>query len=247
MVGNDDLFVKVPHGIQNYLMFADLNATQNKIFNAVVRYTYGFNSEWCRLSLSVLSVLTKSDKRQVTRELKKMLDDNVLLEKKVGRNRELRINPAVSISNDEIKDMLRSAFTSGELVTINGGEIDTSNSGESVTHIKKDKEINKEINNTSNYANSMAGYYISNTNSFVDEFLEEYYSYYERYKGKKHHKLKREQLERIYEELATLEEEREVTDIIIEAFFETVHDSDHNINHFATEGMIANLRNRWKG
>src|SRR5690606_41097368 len=94
--------VATPHEIKNYMLVCKLNSTQNMILNAIDRFTYGFGKEWARLSLSVLAVLTESDKRQVTRELKKLIDDGVVLELKKGRNRYLKINPNVGISNEEM-------------------------------------------------------------------------------------------------------------------------------------------------
>lgn len=84
-------------------MTAELNMTQSRIFNAVVRYTFGYNKQEGWLSLDYLSQLTRCDKRQVRRELKRMIDRQIILERKEDKKRHLRINPKLK---NQIEDSL---------------------------------------------------------------------------------------------------------------------------------------------
>lgn len=174
----DELYVQVPHRIQDYLMTAKLNMTQFRIFNAVVRYTHGYQEEWRQLSFSFLSEKTKCNERQVKRELKVMLEQGVLIERTYNGKRELRVNPLLRGDSSDTS-------TSDSLDTGRGDSLDT--------HIKKDiKEIYKENI-----------YFSFPTEEHV--FLEIYNSIYKRKFNRDHPKITADQLNRIMDNILEIE------------------------------------------
>jgi phage replication O-like protein O len=90
---SEDKFVRVPHWVMDYQMSADLNGTQQKIFTAIVRSTYGYNQNERWLSVSYLSKLTKCHEEQVKRELRKMIQLGVIIQRIDQKKRFLQINP----------------------------------------------------------------------------------------------------------------------------------------------------------
>lgn len=167
-----ELYVQVPHRIQDYLMTAKLNMTQFRIFNAVVRYTYGFHEEWRQLSFSFLSEVTRCNERQIKRELKTMLERGILVERMHDGKRELRINPLLG---------------GDSLDTGRGDSLDTTASDSLDTHIKKDsKETYKENKR-----------YIDFDEIDAASYLQIYHSYYKRKFNKQHPRVTEEQAQRI--------------------------------------------------
>ena len=64
---------------------------------------------------------------------------------------------------------------------------------------------------------------------------------YERYMGEVHPNVKTKQLERIVSVIDEQDIEPEAYDVLISSYFEnTALQTDHNINHFFTEGIINN-------
>ena len=61
-------------------MQAGLNGTQFRIVLAIWRYTYGFNRKSHNISLAFLADVTNTNKQQVGRELKKLIDMRVITE-----------------------------------------------------------------------------------------------------------------------------------------------------------------------
>jgi phage replication O-like protein O len=137
----DENFTKVPNTILNYLMTADLNMTQFRIFNAVVRETFGWHREWCWMSLSVLAQKTNCNQRQVERELRVMIEKKILKERGNRMKRELQVNALICSSTDSLDGTTTDSLDGSGSDSLDG-------------YIKKDiKEKNKE-NNTSNSTNS---------------------------------------------------------------------------------------------
>lgn len=91
-------FTKVPNHLQDWLMTAKLNMTQFRIVHAIIRHTYGYHRTWAHISLMFLSEKTGCIKRQVTRELKKLIDAKIIIERYEDDKRLLRINPKVGKS-----------------------------------------------------------------------------------------------------------------------------------------------------
>lgn len=237
-------FTQIPNTVQNYLATADMNMTQFRIFNAVARYTYGYHVEWRWLSLSALAKLTSCNQRQIERELKIMLDKKILNAQGSRMRRELQINESVCSRPDPILKQTTDSLDGTDTDSLDGSGSDSSDG-----YIKKGiKESSKESNkhNTSIYQSTE--YYLKEYDSpikeYIDTALQLYYKCYRERIGNEHPKLKKEQLERVY---SVLSEYDNVEDMI-ENFFETMNqdNTDFNLNHFATEGMLQILSERVK-
>lgn len=73
-------------------------------------------------------------------------------------------------------------------------------------------------------------------------FINWYKAYYQAVKGKQHPYLKKEQFERVYSTLEsycnTNSVDIEQLEVMAESFFHRVKQTDHNINHFANDGVL---------
>lgn len=198
----NELYVQVPHRIQEYLITAKLNMTQFRIFNAVVRYTYGFHEEWRHLSFSFLSEKTKCNERQIKRELKAMLEQGILTERMHNGKRELRVNPLLG---------------GDSLDTGKGDSSDTSNSDSIDTHIKKViKEKDKKT-----YTVFPDGEH---------EFLYLYHQNFKKKFGKPHMRVSEEQLQRIWNFIDQLNEcdmDRESFEQAVKDYFENLPENNN--------------------
>lgn len=170
------------------------------------------------------------------RELKSMLEQGILVERTSGKQRELCINPALK----------HLASDSTDTTTSDSGDTDASDSTD--TYIKKDiKEIYKENNTSHLHVTALfLKEYDSNIKEYIDDTLTTYYAMYLERKKEEHPKLKRDQLQRIYEWMERVILDYGDIDDMIEEFFNTVKKTDHNINHFCTDGMIQILVDRCK-
>lgn len=88
-------FTRFPNSIYDFILAKDLTATQLKILLAVIRNTYGWDVEYCKLSLSKLEEITNCSRRQIMRDIKKLIDDKMLLDVYQGRDRLLKFNEAI--------------------------------------------------------------------------------------------------------------------------------------------------------
>ncbi|ULO05162.1 replication protein [Paenibacillus sp. 19GGS1-52] len=178
-----DNFVRVPHWVMDYLMTANLNMTQFRIFNTVVRYTFGYNQLECWLSLEFISQLTKCDKRQVRRELKVLIARGIVIDRTEGRKRFLRIN----------KDLKKSIGDS--LDPLIGDSLDLYREDSLDPHIKK--ELKKK--------STKEKYYIDLP---IDDhvFLTIYNTEFRRTLNKEHPKITEQQLLHIMHNIELLKE-----------------------------------------
>jgi phage replication O-like protein O len=91
----DNGYMRIANEIVEAIMQAGLNGTQFRIVLAIWRYTYGFNRKSHNISLTFLEKVTGLYKRQIQRELKKLIEMNILLEVSKGKGmttRELAFN-----------------------------------------------------------------------------------------------------------------------------------------------------------
>lgn len=77
----EDGYTRIAHEILENMARVKLSPTQYRILFVVWRYTYGFGRKYHHLSLSFLEDATGCDKRSLQREVKKMLDMRILLQK----------------------------------------------------------------------------------------------------------------------------------------------------------------------
>ncbi|MED5015952.1 replication protein [Paenibacillus chibensis] len=171
-----DLFVKVPHWVMDYLISADLNMTQFRIMNAVIRYTFGYNKHDCWLSLPFLSELTKCNERQVRRELKEMIKQEIILDRTEGKKRYLMINPKIPDSLDHDTGLVRPVLPDS---------LDP--------HIKKDTKEKR----------SKEKYYI-NFSEIDDPFINFYLNHYKKVMRRKHVRISEKSYEFIQNQISHL-------------------------------------------
>ena len=71
-------YVPISNELIDQLCKTKLNGTQFRIILLVFRYTYGFNRKSWKLSTSFISEAIDCDIRQVRREIKSLIDMNIL-------------------------------------------------------------------------------------------------------------------------------------------------------------------------
>ena len=155
-----DGFTRIANEILEEMAKVKLSPTQYRILFIVWRYTYGFSRKSHYLSLSFLAEATGCDRRSLQRDLKRLLDWNILMEYSTKKQtRKLGFNKRISqwtvgetaiskgegvgeiadgeIANDEIA-------TGGETTNTTVGETATSRVGETANQERKKKNINKD-------------------------------------------------------------------------------------------------------
>jgi phage replication O-like protein O len=84
-------YTKIANQIFDVLAKTPLNGTQRRIIDVLFRYTYGFNRKEHELSETFISKATVIDKRQVRRELNKLIEAKIILIMKEATFTEPRI------------------------------------------------------------------------------------------------------------------------------------------------------------
>ncbi|GIP25456.1 hypothetical protein J23TS9_05860 [Paenibacillus sp. J23TS9] len=184
---NNEKYVQVPHWLMDYLMTAGLNMTQFRIVHVVIRHTFGFHKIWNQFSLTFLSEQTGCNKRQVTRELGKLIEQKILIERYDGAKRMLCINCA-----ELMHTLIKQVEGSDSLDTTGGDSLDTRGSDSLDTHIKK--EVKKEVKER---------IYID-FNQIDDPFIKTYFEQFKRLKNKQHMRITEEQYQNIVEQIDLL-------------------------------------------
>lgn len=88
-------YTPISNELLDQIIISNFNATQLRIIFAIFRYTYGFHRKSHVLSLSYLATVTGTSKRYVSKELKNLIDRDVI---KVTKNcsytspREISVN-----------------------------------------------------------------------------------------------------------------------------------------------------------
>lgn len=188
----DEYFVRVPHWVMEFLMKAKLNMTQFRIINAVIRNTYGFHKSWNWFSLNFLSQLTGCSNPQVTRELRKLIDQKILIEKYEEGKRLLRINPLLEFKGANPPPQLLQGTNS--LVSSGTNPLDSEGTNSLDSHIKKETK-EKE---------SKEKHYIDFEKIDDIPFLTIYINLHKKIRGKKHVRISEESLVFIDEQIQYL-------------------------------------------
>lgn len=177
-INSDENFVKVPHRVMDYLMTAKLNMTQFRILHAVIRNTFGFHEEWNRFSLNYLSRMTGCSNPQVTRELGKLIENEILIECYRDNQRMLRVNPTLGLEGGN-SPPLKGTNSLDSTAT---NSLDSEGTNSSDSHIKKK---NKE-------KGTKEKLYIDFSKIDDMPFLKTYLNLYQEIKGKKHVRISEE-------------------------------------------------------
>lgn len=88
-------FTRIANELFEKIIEAKFNGTQFAIILALIRATYGFNKKTKQAGVGWFAKLTGRGRRQLTRELKNLINRNILIvtkEYNVGRCRELMLN-----------------------------------------------------------------------------------------------------------------------------------------------------------
>jgi phage replication O-like protein O len=130
-------YTAIAHEILEKMAQVKLSPTQYRIIFVVWRFTYGFRRKEHSLSLSFIAKATGCDKRQVQREISKLIKDRFLIQKSVKGVRVIRFNkhysqwfkglPVGEIDNGET---VNGETAVGESVAAPVGEIDNPPVGE---------------------------------------------------------------------------------------------------------------------
>lgn len=146
-------YTKIANEILEEIAKIKLSPTQYRILFIIWRYTYGFNRKWHEMSLSFLSKATGCDSRQIQRELKRLEERRVILQKiKSGSYRKISFNK----NHDEWVG--KTAI--GE---IDNGETDNRANGETTNRTIGEidnQEIHKEISKEKDDINYNSASYI---------------------------------------------------------------------------------------
>lgn len=90
-----DRFTRISNDLMDAIPYFKFNGTQFRILFCIIRYTYGFNRESHKFSLSFLSEATGIHKQQIKRELDSLIEKQVLIqvtEPGFNQPRTLKIN-----------------------------------------------------------------------------------------------------------------------------------------------------------
>ena len=148
-------YVPISNELIDQLLKVKLNGTQFRIILLIIRYTYGFNRKSWRFSTSFISEITGCDIRQTRREIKSLIDMNII---SVNKNfsgtapRNMRINKNYdkwtidSFKFNNETDLPRVDLPRGELAPYREGELAPYREGESTPQLNtkykyKDKYI----------------------------------------------------------------------------------------------------------
>lgn len=138
----EDGYTKIADEILENMARVKLSPTQYRIIFVVWRYTYGFNRKCHYLSLSFLEKATGCDRRSLQREVKKMIDQRILVEQTTEKQtRSLGFNKRFSewgvgeTTNGNSAN--GNSATGGETTTSSVGETTISRGGETTTQDKQ--------------------------------------------------------------------------------------------------------------
>lgn len=173
----DELLDKIPQ--------FKFNGTQLRIIMVVLRFTYGFNRKDHELSLSFFVKATGLGKTQVDREVKQLIDKNVLVvtrESTFNSPRKLAFNKDYELW--KFDNGQRKSRQSAKTLTVSENEYTTvSENADTPVSKNADQEIHSFINNITNNTNTTKEPYLI--------LLEEYCSLHKKFE----YHLKREERE----------------------------------------------------
>lgn len=101
----DGGYTKIPNEILEALLKAQLNSTQFKILLTIIRYTYGFQRQEHKQSVSFIAKATDSDTQAIRRGLNNLIEANlitVVTEATFKTSRVLKINEEIDTWNESI-------------------------------------------------------------------------------------------------------------------------------------------------
>ncbi len=146
-------YTRIANGILEALAVTNLNGTQRRILDVVIRNTYGYRRKSHNLSISFIADKTNICKAQIQRELAKLIKVKIIsvtAEATFNKSRAIGINKNYTewlISSEATNKKPGSELdmsTGSELDMSTGSELDMSTGSELDTHINKYKKSIKE-------------------------------------------------------------------------------------------------------
>lgn len=140
-------YTKIANEILEEIAKVKLSPTQYRLLFVIWRFTYGFNRKEHKISLTFLSQATGCDLRQIQRELKKLEERNLIVQKiKSGSTRGISFNKnhkewVGKITNGEIVNGQTINRTNGENVKGTFGEIDNQERNKKNSKERDDKLV----------------------------------------------------------------------------------------------------------
>jgi len=71
-------YIKIPNELFETLAKADLNGSQRRIIDVVIRFTFGFKRDKHNISITFISRATNLTTRQIKRELNRLINRNII-------------------------------------------------------------------------------------------------------------------------------------------------------------------------
>lgn len=170
-VQKENGYTIIANEILEALAKTPFNGTQRRILDVVFRFTYGFKRKEHDLSENFLSNATNIHKRQIQREVKKMVELNVLIvtkEASFSNPRKIQFNKNYEQWEAVKTSPLGKLDTGGESVTHTGGELVTSPGGELVTQERNNKENIKEASTIENSCEQIGNLFFELTGRFAN-------------------------------------------------------------------------------
>lgn len=137
-------FTRLSNQILESMAKIKLSPTQYRILFVVWRFTYGFQRKTHQLSLTFLAEATECDLRLIQRELKKLIELNILMVKQVkSKTRDIGFNKNIHQWKIDNGKMDIGKIDNGETSNSSHGEIDNDSIGK-IDNQERNKENLKE-------------------------------------------------------------------------------------------------------
>ena len=138
-------FTAIANELMEVIAKTDLNGTQRRIIDVILRQTYGWQRKEHELSLTFIATATDIHKMQIQRELATLIDRQIIIVTKEGsysKSRTLAFNKNYMswLNSEQLANKLTVSETVNETVS---GLANSTVSG-LANQIKKDKEIKEK-------------------------------------------------------------------------------------------------------
>lgn len=141
-------YTRIANDIFDEIVKQKLNGTQFRIVMVLWRNTYGFQRKHHALSLTFISEATDIDKSRIKKDLKKLIDQNIITviqEANFNQSRVIAFNKNYhEWGQEESQGAKTTPPTGGESDPSTGGENNPTTGGESAPQERKSKERYKE-------------------------------------------------------------------------------------------------------
>lgn len=140
-------YTRIANEILEGLALTNLNGTQRRILDVVFRQTYGYQRKSHDLSLTFIAQATNLNKKQIQREINRLIDMNILTvvkEANFNKSRELEFNK--NIKRWLIGGEVAKKTPPPKLDTHTGSELDPSRGSGLAPQIKKERKPKETTN-----------------------------------------------------------------------------------------------------